>query len=131
MLLVKTKLENSSIHGIGIFADQFIPKGTPTWKFMPGFDLVVTKDQLDVLSQPAREQFLKYAYLYLKTDEYILCFDDARFMNHANEANTFEIISDVDNEEMDVAARDIFEGEELTANYKEYDGDFESKMSAT
>lgn len=34
MLLVKTRLGISSIHGIGLFADELIPKGTVTWRFM-------------------------------------------------------------------------------------------------
>ncbi len=57
MLLVKTKIGQSKIHGIGIFAEQFIPKGTVIWKFMSGFDLKVSKEQLEKLSYPARSNF--------------------------------------------------------------------------
>jgi len=33
MFLVKTYLDKSKIRGIGLFADEFIPKGTLIWKF--------------------------------------------------------------------------------------------------
>ncbi|OGC52058.1 hypothetical protein A2982_02455 [candidate division WWE3 bacterium RIFCSPLOWO2_01_FULL_39_13] len=128
MLLVKTKIGPSKINGIGLFADQFIPKETPVWKFMPGFDLVISKDQIQNLSEPARKQFLKYAYFNPETSKYILCFDDARFSNHSNNPNTISVDSFDDEEGVDVAARDIQEGEELTCNYKEFDGDFDYKM---
>ena len=40
MLLVKTRLGASAIHGIGLFADEFIPKDTVTWRFTPGLDQI-------------------------------------------------------------------------------------------
>lgn len=129
MLLVKTKIGPSEIQGIGLFADQFIPKGTAVWKFMPGFDLKTSKNALNELSQPAKEIFLKYAYLNPKTDKYVLCFDNARFLNHADEPNVISIDSPDDEEGIDVAAQDIRGGEELTGNYKEFDADFDCKMA--
>ena len=50
MILVKTKLGKSNIHGIGIFAKEFIAKETLVWKFNPIFDLVLTKEQVAKLS---------------------------------------------------------------------------------
>ena len=40
MLLVKTKLNISPIHGIGLFAVEFIPAKTIVWKFHPAIDLI-------------------------------------------------------------------------------------------
>jgi uncharacterized protein len=125
MLLVKTKIETSKIHGIGLFADEFIPKGTLVQKFAPGFDLIILESELQKLSEPARLQFLKYAYKN-KRGEYILCFDDTRFLNHSDNPN---LISNDPGDEIDVAARDIQRGEELTVNYREFDADVEYKMS--
>ena len=45
MLLVKTKIGPSKIAGIGLFADEFIAKGTPVWKFEPGFDLEIPRER--------------------------------------------------------------------------------------
>lgn len=33
----------SSIHGLGLFADQFIAEGTPTWRFVAGIDQAVIR----------------------------------------------------------------------------------------
>lgn len=41
MLLIKTKIGPSKINGIGLFADEFIPKGTSVWRFMPSLDLEI------------------------------------------------------------------------------------------
>lgn len=92
---------------------------------MPGFDLVISEGETQKLSEPAREQFLKYAYK-IKNGQYILCFDDTRFLNHSDNPN---LISNDPTEEIDIAARDIQKGEELTVNYKEFDADFDYKMS--
>ncbi len=128
MLLVKTKIGPSKISGIGLFADQFIKKGTVIWKFQPGFDLRVDKKALNKLSKPAKKQFLRYAYLNPDTHKYVLCFDDARFFNHSENPNCIDVPSD-DKEGLTVAARDIKKGEELTCNYKDFDADFDYKMS--
>lgn len=106
MILVKTKIGPSKINGIGLFANQFILKGTPTWKFQPGFDLKVDKSELANLFEPAKEQFLKYAYLNPKTNKYILCFDDARFFNHSDNPNCTNTESPDDTEGIDVAVKE-------------------------
>lgn len=125
MLLVKTKIGQSKIHGIGLFSDQFIPKGTLVQKFISGFDLVIPKSKIKKLSIPAKRQFLNYAYRHKKTGQFILCFDDARFLNHSDSPN---LISNNASEEIDIAARNIRKGEELTCNYKAFDADFKYKL---
>jgi len=42
MILVSSKLGESSIHGIGLFSREPIKKGTLVWQFVPGFDLAMT-----------------------------------------------------------------------------------------
>ncbi len=106
MLLIKTKISQSKIAGVGLFADQFIPKGTPIWKFMPGFDLKVSKDQLQKLFFRRSRQFLKYAY-----------------------PNCIDGNSPDDHEGVSVVVEDIQQGDELTENYKGFDADFDYKMS--
>lgn len=130
MLLVKTIIKSSPIEGIGLFADQFIPKGTPVWKFQPGFDLKIDLSALAHLSEPAKEQFLTYSYLNQKTNKYILCFDHARFYNHSDTPNCVDSYpAGCDEEGITIATKDIVEGEELTCNYKEFDADFDYKMT--
>ena len=118
--MVKTKIGPSSINGIGLFADQFIPKGTVVWKFMPNFDLLMSEQEINKLSKSARGQFYHYAYLDKKHGRYMLCFDDARFFNHTKNPNCDEKIDDIT-----IAARIIQVGEELTVNYKDFYGDID------
>lgn len=116
MLLVKTQLSLSPVHGIGLFAADFIPAGTVTWQYHPDFDAAYTDD--DVLRMPdaARQQFFKYAYYDKELGLYILCSDDQRFINHSTD--TPNILS---TPRQDIAARDILPGEELLCDYNCYD----------
>jgi SET domain-containing protein len=125
MLLIKTKIGSSKIHGIGLFAAEFIPKGTPTWRFKPGMDIALTQGEVDALPPLAKEAFKNYCYKSNRTDRYILCFDDARYFNHAENANCIEDPALMDDGEAgDVAGRDIAEGEEITNNYLVFDTDY-------
>ena len=118
MLKVKTKLQMSHIHGIGLFADQFIPKGTTTWEYDPRFDISYTQEKLDNLPSWTKEQFLKYSYFDKKQNKYVMCIDDQRFINHSIDPN---ILSTPDS---DKAGRDIKIGEELVCNYDHYEKDW-------
>ena len=62
MLMVKTRLGPSDIAGIGLFADQDIPKGTVTWQFMSGYDLLLTQGEIDRLPEPARSNLRDHTY---------------------------------------------------------------------
>jgi len=120
MLLVKTKLEPSPVHGIGCFADQFIPKGTLVRKFMPGFDLEIPKSEVDKLPDAPRERFLNYAYFFEENNSYFLDFDDERFVNHSDEPNVGPKPSGWEELGEMYALRDIQIGEEITEDYKEF-----------
>lgn len=123
MLLVKTRIDKSPIAGIGLFADEFIPKGTYIWRFKTGFDIRVNEDYPDSLPGPAKAFFQTYAYQNPKTKKYVLCSDNSRFFNHSNTPNTHCVKDPEDEETADVAARDIEPGEELTVDYREFDTD--------
>jgi hypothetical protein len=51
MLLVKTRLGQSLISGIGLFADQFIPKDTIIWKFTEGVDVKIPDERVAELEK--------------------------------------------------------------------------------
>lgn len=122
MLLVKTTLGLSAIHGIGLFAAEPIPKDTVIWRFLPPFDFEFDVEDSDVAILPtfALETLLKYSYQNKTTKMFVLCGDDARFMNHSETPNSLHAASS-DLEGLDVAARDIAIGEEITCDYKEFD----------
>ncbi len=121
MLLVKTKITQSDISGIGLFADEFIPKDTCIWRFRKGFDIRADKDYPDTLPEPARSFFMKYASQNPKTLNYCLCSDDGRFFNHSDTPNTRHTKDPDDEEPLTIASRDIQAGEELTIDYREID----------
>jgi len=123
MLLVKTKVKLSKIHGMGLFADQFIKKGVSVWKFSPGLDLKLTEEELDKLPKLARECYLHYCYHSIVDDTYVLPFDDARFFNHSKNHNTTSIDVPDDPEGLEIASRDIEAGEEILCDCKEFDID--------
>jgi len=122
MLLVATRLAPSPVHGIGLFADAFIAKGTLVWRFSSGFDLELPLDFPASLAASARQQFLKYSYVSPVTGRYILCSDDARFFNHSDDPNVISTPVAGEQEGVDIAARDINAGEELLYDYRVFGG---------
>jgi hypothetical protein len=131
MLMVKTKIGPSSIKGagLGLFADQDIPKGTTTWRFMPSLDLIVPEYTLLQLSEPARAMFLNYCYVDKYTRHFILCFDDERFINHSKDPNIVQTKAEIETEGFEIAARDIRKGEELLCDYESFDFDAYRKLN--
>jgi hypothetical protein len=120
MLLVKTKIGPSPIAGIGLFANEYIKKGTLVWQYHPDIDLLFSKEQIDTLSPVSKEQFYKYAFLDKKYNKYMLCGDDGRFFNHSDEPNC-----DDSKDDITIALRDILPGEELTVDYWSFYGDID------
>lgn len=89
------------------------------WKYHPKFDMGFTQEDIKQMSEPARKIFMWYAYYDFDQKKYILCFDDQRFINHSK--NNFNIESTT---EMDIAARDIKQGEELLCDYNLFDKEY-------
>ena len=121
MLLVKTFLAPSRIHGIGLFAAQRIRAGTVIWKMSPVIDIELTDADLEKLAEPARVQIGKYTYMDLVRGRRVLCGDDARFFNHDDRPNCHDFPDESGG--TTVAARDIDEGEELTCDYARLDAE--------
>ncbi|HXG17089.1 MAG TPA: SET domain-containing protein [Calidithermus sp.] len=121
MLLVRTRVDRSPIHGLGLFADEPIPKGTDVWRFTPGFDLDLDPGVLDAQPPIVRSRLLHYGYIDRRLGRYILCCDDARFINHSDSPNIGPDFAR-DRYGVDVALRDIAPGEELTVDYRLLEG---------
>ncbi|HWC57739.1 MAG TPA: SET domain-containing protein [Candidatus Paceibacterota bacterium] len=118
MLTIQTAIHPSPIAGIGLFADEFVPKGTIVWKYNPELDLLFSEEQINALSSTSKKQFFNYAFLDKKYRKYMLCGDDARFFNHFETPNCDDAAEDIT-----IALRDIQKGEELTVNYLSFYGD--------
>jgi len=120
MLTVKASVKVSPIHGLGLFADEPIAKGTPTWIFDPRFDICFDSSEVRAMSSQQRNLIERYAHLSKVSGRYVYSIDDSRFMNHSVEANNCEVIAG-EFEPRTVANRDIAAGEELTENYRDID----------
>jgi SET domain-containing protein len=122
MLLVRTRVAPSPIHGLGLFAAEAIAAGTPVWRFQEGFDHAYTRAEFAVLPAPAREHLRWFSYFDSARDALIKSGDLCCFMNHAESPNTGMPPGRSDGAET-VALHDIAAGEELTCDYHAFDGD--------
>lgn len=125
MLLVKTRLGPSNIQGIGLFADEFIAKGTLVQKFLPGVDQELAADTVAALPDTTQSAMRHFCYKHKVRGTYVLCADNARFLNHSDTPN---LTGGGSAEEIDVAVRDIQKGEELTVDYYEFDAEANLKL---
>lgn len=123
MLVVKTKITLSKIQGIGLFADQFIPKGTIIWKYDPRFDIYFDPIDVEAMSDLQKNLIINFAYLSKKSSKYVYSIDNTRFTNHSTNPNTAEDdkFHTQDAEVCTVAVRDIQKGEEITIDYRAID----------
>lgn len=114
MLLVKTFVAPSLIHGLGLFAGENIPKGTIVWKFHRQTTQVFSKRNFILLceniSLPSMLDFIDYSYIRNGSIYYLN--DKTRFINHSSNPNlAFQ------SDRFEIAIKDIKKGEELTEAY--------------
>ena len=96
--------------GFGVFARKRIPKGTITWA-LDELDRHFTEEDVAALDELRRNCFLKYSYRDQR-GLYILCWDYGKYINHSFHANCVGTAY-----ELELAARDIEAGEQLTSDY--------------
>lgn len=111
MLVVPNYLGKSTISGLGVFAKENVQAGSLMWTFVDNFDLELVAD--DFPSQ-VREFIAHYGNM-TRHEIYLLCGDNARFMNHSDMPNMSA------GGDQNFAMRDISAGEEITCNYREFD----------
>lgn len=122
MLTVKASVKPSKIHGIGVFADEKILKGTIAWKFDPRFDIYFDPAEVEKMPEGQREFVKKYAPLSTSSRKYIYSIDDSRFTNHSSVNNNTDVIEvPGEPEKVAVANKDIERGEEILVNYLDFD----------
>src|SRR5476649_385401 len=116
MLLVKTYVDKSKVHGLGVFAGQSIRKGAKIWRFVYGFDRFYTRKRLAKLPKAARDYINLHGYQWGK--EILLSMDYDTFMNHSENPNT-----DFHNGYV-IARVNIRKGEEITNDYRVFESAF-------
>jgi hypothetical protein len=100
----------NDVIGYGVVATKLIPKGTITWA-LDKLDRIYTPGQIDAMDELYQQVMDKYTYRNSEGN-HILCWDNARFVNHSANANCITTAY-----EFEIAIRDIQPGEELTDDY--------------
>ncbi|MGB0087508.1 MAG: SET domain-containing protein-lysine N-methyltransferase [Rhodomicrobiaceae bacterium] len=120
MMLVRTYVAPSTIEGLGVYAEEFIPSGTLIWQLNPKFVATFSRGDIEDFPPHIREFVEKYSFPHLERNDLLVVeLDNGRFMNHTEEPNT-----DFTEFSNGYATRDIHEGEEITCNYHEFDPTF-------
>lgn len=127
MMLIRTRVGPSGIHGLGLFAFEPVARGTPVWRFLPGFDHDFSPESFAELPEPARGHTRWFCFVCRQSRHVILSGDHACFINHSSNPNTGASASPA-LPVTTVALRDIAAGEELTCNYFDYDADTAWKL---
>ncbi len=96
--------------GYGVVAKAFIPKGTITW-VLDNFDREITKEDYANMGIEYKSILDTYAYRNNRGN-LVLCWDNARFVNHSFNANCLTTAYN-----FELAVRDIQIGEQLTDDY--------------
>jgi uncharacterized protein len=96
--------------GYGLFATQLIPKGTIVWA-LDSLDIRLDPSTVKSLDPLRKKEILKFAYRD-REGTYILCWDLGRYINHSFNANCIPTAYN-----FEIAARDIYPGEQLTDHY--------------
>jgi hypothetical protein len=96
--------------GHGVFATEFIPKGTIIWVQDP-LDREITPEEMEQLGPALRERALTYCYRN-RAGHFVLSWDHNRYINHSFTPNCM-----VTPYRIELAVQDIRSGDELTDDY--------------
>lgn len=121
MILVKTYIKQSPIHGIGIFANEFIQKGTKIWQFTENFDLKYTEEEIKTFPQQIQDYLKRYAWLSKTSKKYCFSSDNGKYFNHSIKNNVQSYYTNEQLEVITYALRDIEKDEELLDNYTSFE----------
>jgi SET domain-containing protein len=116
MLTISTYLDRSTIHGIGLFANEDISKGALLWKATEFTYVPVSIEKRDQMkSELSKESFSQLDSYWVKENGgYFICIDNARFVNHSKEnCNThYDSVA----KEL-FSSKEIKKGEEILEDY--------------
>ncbi|MHA6289271.1 SET domain-containing protein [Maricaulis sp. CAU 1757] len=119
MLLVDTYLLPSPIEGLGVYASDFIARGTRVWVLDPQADIILPADAVAERPTVYQDYIRRYAYFDATLDAYLLDGDHARFLNHSDDPNLDFSAPDGSG----TAKRDIQAGEEILCDYSQFMSD--------
>lgn len=127
MMLIRTRVAPSRIHGQGLFVVEPVAKGTGIWRFEPGFDRAFAPEQVAAWPEVVQEHLRWFSFMHSETGQYVLSGDHACFMNHSEHPNT-GAPQDGSWDGTTVAYRDLVPGDEITCDYRSFDADTAWKL---
>ena len=98
------------VKGYGVVASRLIPKGTIVW-CLDKLDQVIPPERAVEFGSEYKRILDTYAFRD-KDGNYVLCWDNSRFVNHSFRPNCLPAPYDIE-----LAVRDIYPGEELVDHY--------------
>lgn len=124
MIYITYKILPSKTHGIGLFTDQDIKRGSVIYTPSPLLDVDISPEDFERLHENEKREIKYYGYFNKKTQKWHVAFDAIRVLNHSSgdDANVIQ-----DQEMIMTAKRDIAAGEELLQNYLDFDTQEELK----
>ncbi|MBI3744743.1 MAG: SET domain-containing protein [Chloroflexi bacterium] len=133
MFLFDTYVAPSAIHGLGVFTREAIPRGRRVWEYTPGIDHAHTAAEFERLP-PRAQRFLKrHGFHDTRTGYYVLGGDFDLFSNHSADPRHVNLVADGSDPNPIsaalIASRDIPAGEELLADYREWDRYADEKLT--
>ncbi len=115
MLLVRTYLEKSPIHGFGVFTREAVAQGTTIWQFHHKLDIKFTPEEFDALPESVREELEWHMYEPEQGGPFYYEATMGKYMNHSREPNVdFSVVG------VGSALRPIAANEELTCDYRQF-----------
>lgn len=100
---------------MGLYSGTDLEAGTVIWEYDERVDWKITPEEFAEFPDPYRSRMGHYVYLDAE-GLYILCGDNAKFMNHAADPNC-----DDPDGEYTITRQVIAAGEELTCDYTQFD----------
>lgn len=119
MIHINYKLKASDLHGVGLFTDQPLQKGTLVYTASPLLDVNITQEQFDTLSQKEKDEILWWGFFDEPSQLWHVDFDVSKFINHSYDPTLTQAAGHDD--AYLIATKDIDAGEELTQNYLEFE----------
>jgi uncharacterized protein len=112
MLLIDHYVAKSTIHGLGVFSAEYVPKGQKLWEFHPTIDQIVPEAEFEELPCHVR-LMIKSKFEYLSDQKaFLITLDGDQFMNHSDHPNS------ISRDFALFAARDVHPGDEMTCDYR-------------
>lgn len=119
MFYFRTKLKQSPNHGIGIYADEDIPKDALIWNPSPALSLHWSEEEFNNLPEDDKRVIAHYGYFHKEHKIWHLAADDSRYVNHSKTPT-----STVSDDSWGLKAiTDLKQGDEITQDYNDFENE--------